>query len=388
MKLFIIPSWYPSRLHPESGSFFRDMALLLQKAGHDVTVITYLIHSAREAFRFGTRLKSHSQPQQEGSLRVYREETVNRFPKFQKRAYAWYQPRLIRLLEQALGQEGRPDLVLIHSSLWAGAALGPCLTQKSIPFFTTEHLKEFLPPGGFTLFQKECIQSAYRSAAGVLVPSPALAEGITAQFQVPPQRLHIVPNPVDTEVFQPGKESTSSPFTFITIALLRPEKRLDILLKACADVIGKGHAIRLTVVGKGPEEQRLRKLAQDLKVTPHVEFVGYQDQREVVKLLQASHALVLSSEMETFGMVLVEAMACGKPVIATRCGGPEYIVTSETGLLVPVNDPKALDAAMKSMLNNYDRFQPQVIREYVESRFSGRAYAQHIESLFQSLEGN
>lgn len=388
MKLFIIPSWYPSRLHPESGSFFRDMALLLQKAGHHVTVITYLIHSTREAFRAQALPRDHPQPQREGSLRVYREETVNRFPKFQKGAYAWYRPRLIRLVEQALVQEGRPDLVLIHSSLWAGAALASYLEENSLPVFITEHLKEFLPPGGFTSFQKECIQSAYRSAAGVLAPSTALAKGITAQFQVSQQRLHVVPNPVDTEIFQPGNGPLRSPFTFITIALLRREKRLDVLLKACARVLGNGHSFRLTVVGKGPEEQHLRKLAQDLKIAPHVEFIGYQTQREVVKLIQTSQVLVLSSEVETFGMVLLEVMACGKPVIATCCGGPESILAPEAGLLVPVDDPQALSTAMEFMLNNYDRFKPQAIREYVESHFSGRAYARRIEELFQSFEEN
>ncbi len=385
MKLFIIPSWYPSRLHPESGSFFRDMALLLQKAGHEVTVITYLIHSTREAFQFRALPKERSQPQQEGALRVYREEAVNRFPKFQKRAYAWYQPRVIRLVERALAQEGRPDLVLVHSSLWAGAALACYIGEESLPFFITEHLKEFLPPGGFTPFQRECIQEAYRSTVGILATSAALAEGIMAQFPVPPSRLHVVPNPVDTEIFQPGNEPSRSPFTFITVALLRPEKRLDVLLRACAQVLGKGHSIRLIVVGKGPEEPHLRKLAQELKMAPHTKFVGYQTQREVVKLLQASHALVLSSEMETFGMVLVEAMACGKPVIATRCGGPESIVTPKTGLPVPVNDHEALATAMETMLSSYHRFQPQAIREYVEARFSGRAYAQSIENLFQSI---
>jgi len=102
----------------------------------------------------------------------------------------------------------------------------------------------------------------------------------------------------------------------------------------------------------------------------------------VREALQQCDALVNSSVIETFGVTLIEAMACGKPVIATRSGGPEDIVKPENGLLVTKDDVPALAQAIIQMAQTYTRYDPQRIRESVTSRYSEAVYVQRLADYY------
>ncbi|MCK5330236.1 MAG: glycosyltransferase, partial [Candidatus Marinimicrobia bacterium] len=217
MKLFIVPSWYPTTLHPESGSFFADRAQILQTGGHEVTVITAHIHSLRHYFRYRQLKRRHANPENDDGLTTYRFETVNPWPKIQRRFFYYYCRQLLRLWDLAVAERGKPDVAVINSSLWAGTALADRLEQERIPFVVSEHLKEFLTPGSFTAFQNTAIIKTYRSAARIVATSSALKKGIALNFPQFKEKIHIIANPVDTEIFQPDL-NTSDPttFTFVT----------------------------------------------------------------------------------------------------------------------------------------------------------------------------
>ena len=102
-------------------------------------------------------------------------------------------------------------------------------------------------------------------------------------------------------------------------------------------------------------------------------------------ILRDHDALVLSSEVETFGVVLVEAMSAGLPVIATKCGGPESIVLPETGILVESNNKNKLYTAMKYMIEKYDDYDPKKIREIALKTYGDKSYARNIKSAITSI---
>jgi glycosyltransferase involved in cell wall biosynthesis len=106
---------------------------------------------------------------------------------------------------------------------------------------------------------------------------------------------------------------------------------------------------------------------------------------EVREEMQACDAFVLSSHYETFGIVLVEALAFGKPVVATCSGGPECIVHEGNGLLVPVHDEVALGNAMNILRLNLSRYDPEVIRNDCIARFGPRAVIDQLTSLYQEV---
>ena len=107
----------------------------------------------------------------------------------------------------------------------------------------------------------------------------------------------------------------------------------------------------LTIIGDGPEKNKLKLLSHKLQINNRVNFIGYQKKAVVADVIRDHDALVLSSDVETFGVVLVEAMTVGLPVIATKCGGPESIVLPETGILVEPNNSTELYTAMKHIID-------------------------------------
>ena len=105
----------------------------------------------------------------------------------------------------------------------------------------------------------------------------------------------------------------------------------------------------------------------------------------VSDILRDHDALILSSDVETFGVVIVEAMTVGLPVIATKCGGPESIVVEKTGMLVESNDKNKLSAAMKHVVENYDNYDSNTIRQIAIKTYGDKAYKDNIMNAIDSV---
>ena len=181
------------------------------------------------------------------------------------------------------------------------------------------------------------------------------------------------------------REKLDNPFTFLSIALLRSEKRLDLLIKAFAKLHKIIPNIVLTIIGDGPEKSNLQLLSQKLQINDRVNFIGYQKKAVVADVIRDHDALVLSSDVETFGVVLVEAMTVGLPVIATKCGGPESIVLPETGILIEPNNSTELYTAMKNIIDKYDEFDSIKIREIALKVYSDNSYGNNIREAINSV---
>ena len=384
MKLFIIPSWYPTEIHPESGSFFRDRASILQKNGIEIIIGTPVTHSLKDFFRF-----SHNNTIQvdiNGELPTYLLESINIFPKMEKLFFKRYKKFAITIFNKLLETHGLPDLVMIHSSLWAGGALGEILNKNDIPFVLTEHLKEFLIPNGFSTFQKNIIHNTYSMASQILLSSSPLKNAISKYFNPHKSKLNLLPNPVDESLFTLRKIPNNKPqFTIVCISLFRPEKRIDLVLESFNNLVHSGIKAKLKLIGDGPLKHEIENQIHKLGISDLVELPGYLPQKQIIDELHNSHFLVLPSDIETFGMVLVEAQACGLPVVATDCGGPKDIITAESGILVTPGSVSELTGGMKKLIRSFDKFDPSEIRNSVIQKFGQQSYAESIINITTNL---
>ena len=181
----------------------------------------------------------------------------------------------------------------------------------------------------------------------------------------------------------PATTRSIDPFVFITSGRLQHVKGFDILIRAFAELVKGGHSnIWLKILGKGKEKTNLEKLSLDLKVWDKVIFTGRVSREAVKKEFQAANCFVLASRYEAFGVVLIEAMATGLPVIATRSGGPEKIIKPEYGYLVDPENVERLAQAMQKMIENFTSFDQTRIREDVMNRYDQTGIAsQYIELL-------
>ena len=173
------------------------------------------------------------------------------------------------------------------------------------------------------------------------------------------------------------------------IGRLIPWKGVDMLLEAIASVANQ-IPVRLDIIGRGHERERLEGLVQKLKLRDNVVFHGYVEQERSRDLLAQCDALVLPSVYECGGAVVLEAMASGKPVIATRWGGPADYLDSATGILIEPRDRKAMIAqiadAIKQLNGNPARFKEMGIaaRTKVEQYFSWNSKIEQLIPLYES----
>jgi glycosyltransferase involved in cell wall biosynthesis len=213
-----------------------------------------------------------------------------------------------------------------------------------------------------------------RGADRVLVPSRYSAEVATRMYGVPVDRIGVVPEAVDLAPWRsirgaPGTargaasapewdslEPTPRPLTILSVARQYPRKDTATLLRAMPSVLARHSGTRLRVIGGGPEIPRLRGLVRDLRLGASVALEGaVESDAQVREAFFDADVFCLPSLQEGFGIVFVEAMAAGLPIVAARAGAvPEVVEDEVTGLLVPPGDPPALGAALIRLLDDAD----------------------------------
>jgi glycosyltransferase involved in cell wall biosynthesis len=175
----------------------------------------------------------------------------------------------------------------------------------------------------------------------------------------------------------------------LCIGRLIPIKGHEILLRALARARLQVPDIALDIAGTGPLEPKLRALARDLRIEDAVRFLGYVT--PVAKAIENAAIVVVPSRGEGFGMVALEAMERGRPVIATAVGGlPEIVVDGETGILVPSGDEEALAAAMVSLATDLGRGAQMgsAGRARALAEFSPERSADRIDELYRAGAGS
>jgi glycosyltransferase involved in cell wall biosynthesis len=204
---------------------------------------------------------------------------------------------------------------------------------------------------------------------------------LTVAQGLPRRRVETLRNGIDT-----GRFAFRGPYAdgpAVVVARLAPEKDIGTLLRAMAFVVRAQPGFRLAIAGDGPCMAELRHLAAELGLAEHVEFLGMIS--DVAGLLGRASLFVLPSISEGVSLTLLEAMARGLPVVATRVGGtPEVVVDGETGFLVPPHDPAALAKAMVQVASDCERAQQlgEAGRRRVERHFDIRRMVADYEGLY------
>jgi glycosyltransferase involved in cell wall biosynthesis len=261
--------------------------------------------------------------------------------------------------------------------------------ETGIPYVVTEHMGPFPLPvyarrdGRL----KPVLREPLARAAARIAVSPALARTI-AGFGLPEPEF--IPNLVDERPVAGQPPADPATVTFFTLAALDPVKGVDDLLKAAARFLGglpepARARVRFRIAGDGPLRAALAREAHELRLDGNVAWLGALPRERARAEFAACDCFVLTSRHESFGIVFAEAGAAGRPVIATRCGGPEAIVTPETGLLVPVGDLEAIAAALGTMFEHARDYDAAAIRERTLARFGREAVVARLEAVYRRV---
>jgi glycosyltransferase involved in cell wall biosynthesis len=381
MHVLVLPSWYRTPEHPWGGIFFEHQAAALARAGARVG-LAFVEGRSLRLLSPARLAESHFQ----ASCSVERGVTVLRTRGWNTlgqtvagaRLWAALSRRLVGVYARRFGV---PDVIHAHAALWAGTVAVRTARELSRPCVVTEHSSLVLR-GSLGERERREAGRVYRQADAVFAVSRALLASVRAMAGGEVGR--VVPNGVDFEFFAlPPAPRAASPFTFLSASNLVAGKRVDLVVRAFATISRERADARLVIVGDGPEEAGLRRLAQERGVASRVEFTGGLAPQGVLERMWRANALVTASAFETFGVVLVEALATGLPVIATRCGGPEDIVEDGLGLLLDRNDEEGLAAAMASVAGR--PYSAERLRARAMARFSLDEIAAELLRVYSTL---
>jgi len=374
MHILVVASDYPNPSDPLEGVFERDQARALQNAGHTVTYAAIDLRSARHRRPFGLR---HFV---EDRLNVY----LYSLPVSPLRAA--YEPVggacFRAILRRVCAERGTPDIVHAHF-LGVAAIAAPICREKNLPLVITEHTSALNAPDPGAALVKT-MRKTYPLADALLAVSSLLAGSI---LRCTGERATVVPNIIDTQSFGAVKESNvpGKPFRFAASGFLLHRKGYDLLLRAAGELCRRGYDLTLTVFGDGPERETLEKLAETEGIRGRVDFRGQCTRKELGDAYAQMDAFVLASRRETFGVVYIEAMAVGLPVIATRCGGPEDFVTEENGILIPVDDESALIDAMERMMLRREDYDSAAISADIRRKFAPETIAAQLTEIYKEI---
>ena len=285
--------------------------------------------------------------------------------------------------------EGVPDIVHAHCAYPDGRAAIEYGSQTGRPVVITVHGSDVKILPKLKSQWRQQIVEALTQAAAVIVVSQELCREVV-QLGVPADKVRYIPNGVDCRLFaapgshQPDKEG----WRLLYVGRFVEAKGLRVLLAALAKVRGQGRDVSLTLIGGHPATGTADPFlpqVKDLNLSAHVSFEDAVPWEELPSYMAAADLFVLPSFSEGLTTSLVEAMACGLPVVATRCGGPEEVVNEEVGRLVAVGDAEDLAAGILAVLDEYDRYDRAAIRRQAEERYDYRRVAARICELYEEV---
>jgi len=365
-------SWgCPSEKWPINGIFQFDQAKAISNAGKRVVFLALDLRSIRRWRKWGLNKFDKN------GIEVYEYNfPLGGFKPSIKYAVQDYAFR--RGIKTIVKELGHPACVHIHCCQQAISVSDYCLANN-IPYIITEHITPLNEGEEIEKRKKETLEHTKQ----LICVSNALAKDMKDTYGVDSV---IIPNIVDLTEFKYTPKQKTDTFRFLSAASVNYGKGFDVLVKAYAKFLRDAKNLsdsgyedtHLTIMGDGPELNNIKELANSLGISDKITFTGSYVRSDFAKELAKSDCFVLPSRSETFGIVYIEALATGTPVIATRCGGPEDFVNEENGMLVDVDDEIYLSSLFQKAISRESNWQYEEMSARIDVRYSSLKIAEHI----------
>ncbi len=375
MTILLLTHSYPDSRIKWRGLFIQDQALALSEK-HEIIVVYFRV----DYTSFAPFSKYSFVKRQKGKVTEYEVTTGKSFPVINQLKYLNDTYRFIR---REILSKKKIDIIHSHLSYPAGFLGTIIQNREKIPCVLTEHtwIKKYFR----STIHKLCVLYTLKHCGCIVAVSRALGEDIKRYCKRP---VHVVPNVIDMNKFSvtdPGRMDNK-----MNIGILggmgNYRKGLDILIKAVS--LLKDMDLTVHIGGDGKYLSTFRDMARKLDVDGKCIFYGEIKPENIQDFYSKLDFYVLPSRDETFGVVVVEAMASGLPVIATRCGGPEEIITEETGILIEKENPPELARAIRSLTGNLNSYNRKAIRNYVLEKYSKDRFTESLSEVYQELLRN
>lgn len=373
MNIFVVSRGFPTEKYKTYGIFEFDLAKALANAGHNVVFCVVDLRSFRRKRNF--------------SNQKFRTENVDVF--VSNLPLGAIPKRLLvrlgriafkKVFKAAVKEHGKPDIIHTH---FADISLIASSTAKKhkIPIVMTEHSSKM---NSKELTKSDIVfaKKAYKDADLLLSVSKPLSENIK---KLTGYKSLCIPNIVDTKTFCFNERENENIFRFVCAGSLIERKNIGLVIDAFLQIQKKYNNIQLIIIGDGPLKKTFEEKINCYNKNDNIKLKGLCSRKEMAKFFNESDCFVLASKAETFGVVYIEAMSTGLPVIASKCGGPEDFINESNGILVEVDNKQQLVSAMEQMILNKHFYNRKEISECAKKNFSPETISDHLTKAYKSL---
>jgi glycosyltransferase involved in cell wall biosynthesis len=257
------------------------------------------------------------------------------------------------------------DIIHSHHPFLLGQKAAKLAAELNLPLVFTFHTR-YRDLSHYIALNQDLVKGTIDRIIGdymqrcqhIIAPSESMRCWLAAEYGVS-ERVTVVPTGIDIDIYESAdgqairqQRGWGQDQILISVGRLVKEKNWQTLLTAAHKVMRQQDGVRLVIIGEGEERKNLERYAQELEVAHRVEFVGQLPFDKVPAYLKAADLVCFSSLNETQGLVTVEAMAAGLPIVAVSAGGTADTVTQGKEGLLTVDDPQALAEAITQLLNN------------------------------------
>lgn len=376
MRIFVISRGCPTPSDPTWGCFELDQAQALSQLGHEVVMLSVDTRTRLKWRKIGISEYTYGHVHAMDMFLLPYSYRIIGWQLRQKITAAL----LLRLYDYACRKFGKPDILYSHYLF--NTQLAVSIKQKyHVPLVGIEHWSA-LNIRPVPQWVRTMVNATYPHTDKVIAVSESLKQSINECHKVPD--ISVVHNMV-------GKEFTCvpaapHPFTFVATGRLVYGKGFDLLPVAFSKIKDSlPDDWQMLIIGGGKERTSLQQQINLSGLQDHIRLLGQKTKAEIIPLLQHSDVFILPSRGENFSVAVLEALACGLPVISSVTGGIRECINSRNGLLFPVNDVDALTDAIQTMYVNRTDYNHSAIANDCQARFSPEVIARQLTGIFQQV---
>ena len=364
--IVFLARWYPHRYdpmfglfvqrHAEAAALYNDISVIYVHPDNQDDIVDETINNVR-------------------TIRVYFKQSKSKIINLL---------RFFKANNQALKRLRKPDIIHVHILTRLGIIARWQKLLHGTPYIITEHWSRYLPGNGFSgFFRKWATKIVVKHASVVTTVTENLAKAMQNHGLKNPNYM-VLPNVVDTNLFKIKQHENSIPKIIHISCFEDKSKNISGLLESLKILKDKNIAYQAVLIGDGMDYEAMKQKAVSLQLNDRVTFTGMLQGQELVDALASGDFLVLSSNYENMPVVILEAFACGLPVVSTNVGGISEIVNESNGLLVPPHDAEKLANAMQKMLESYQNYDANTLRDSIIKKFSNEAVGKLLNSLYST----
>jgi glycosyltransferase involved in cell wall biosynthesis len=357
-NILILPRWYPNKEDIQLGNFIRQQAILLKDDFAISVIYVQADSSLKHEFEI---LENKSDGIHE--IIVYFKQGNGVFGKLiNARRYKKAQQLGFEKIKNQI------DLCHVHVPYRPAFLALKLKRQKNIPFVITEHWSGHLT-GEYqkkNATDKSLYKSVLKKASAISCVSQLLAKKFRENTSF---EAVVIPNYI--EYFPISSDSKSNDrIQLLSVADMHDAvKNISGLIHALSAALKTNSNLHLTLIGGGPDEEKILNLMADLNLSSHISFKGRLPHNAVLSEMNFCDFYICNSNFETFGMTVAEALRCGKPVISTRCGGPEEFLNEGNSILINPNNNNGLSVAILKMATEYQNYDSDKLSNEMELKF-------------------